>query len=147
MREIQGFFDKLFLTESRLGPGQIEGGNLIVPVSGLEVWASHPLVKEGYGYGPHEGELIFEGVVDSRRVFSEYDSNFKTPKDFKAPREVIDDIPVASYLEGEIIQEYGFEGTQNEPRAWIHEWIVHARSFKLRVHALSSSAIPEKIPK
>jgi len=131
MREIEGFFDKLFLTGSRLGCGRVEGGNLIIPVNGLDVLAGHPLSEENYG--PYEGELVFEGVVSSRRLFSEYDSDFKSPKDFKATKDVIDYIPAASHLEREIIQEYGFEGTQNEPRAWIHEWIVHAKSFVLRI--------------
>jgi len=134
MREIEGFFDKIGLFESRLGSGRFENGNLIVPVSGFDIGVSHPLRKEGYGYGPYEGELIFEGVVDSRREVTEYIGDPKNPEGFKKPREIIDDIPANPCLEGETIQEYGFEGFQNEPvNAWVSDWIVHARSFRLRI--------------
>lgn len=129
MREIHESFDKLYFPESVLGHGRIERGRLIVPISGLFVLAGHPLQEEGGG--PYEGELVFEGVLDSRRTVTEYIGDSRKPEGFKAPQEVVDEVFVAQAEDVSSTQQYGFEGYQDEPSAWIDNWIVQAQSFKL----------------
>jgi hypothetical protein len=101
-----------------------------VPVSGLFVLGSHPLAGERAG--PYEGELVFDGVVDSRRTLIEYIGSSRKPDGFKPPREEVSTLAsVESESDG--IQEFGLEGYQESPSAWIDDWRIRARSFKLRV--------------
>jgi len=129
MREFQEFFGKLYFSESVLGRGRIEDGELIIPISGLFVLSGHPLQDEGNG--PYTGELVFVGVLDSRKTVKEYIGDSRKPEGFKAPREVIDDIPVSHHLSP--TQQYGFEGYQEEPSAWVDNWLIQARLFKFRI--------------
>jgi hypothetical protein len=137
MREIQGFFDKLYFSESVLGHGHMEGERLIVPIRGLFVLAGHPLQADGGG--PYEGELVFDGVLDSRRTVTEYIGDSRKPEGFKAPREVVDEVSIVQAEDVGSTQQYGFEGYQDEPSAWIDNWIVQAHSFKLVLAALPST--------
>ena len=129
MREIQGFFDKLYFSESVLGPLSIDGGRLIVPISGLFVLAGHPLQEEGGG--PYKGELVFDGVLDSRRTVTEYIGDSRRPEGFKAPKEVVDEVSADAAQAISSVQRYGFEGYHDQPSAWIDNWVIQAQSFKL----------------
>lgn len=131
MREIFNFFDKLYFTESILGRRSIEGRLLVVPANGLFVLAGHPLQNEGSG--PYKGELVFEGVLESRRIVTEYIGNPRKPEGFKAPREIVDEF-LADFTESvSSTQKYCFEGYQDEPSAWIDNWTIQAQIFKFRL--------------
>src|SRR5262245_24766556 len=129
MREVRGFFGKLFLTDSMLGAPRVEGTLLRISVSGLQLLKGHPL--QGEGSGPYKGELVFEGVVDSRRTVTEYIGDPKNPQGFKAPYEAVDEIPDSAATE--LVEEFGFEGFQEATNAWVDNWVVRARAFTLRV--------------
>jgi hypothetical protein len=131
VNDIVGFFDKLHFSESVLGPVRIEGTQLRVPVGGVFLLTGHPL--ESDGYGPYHGELIFDGVVDSRRSITEYIGDPRKPEGFKPPREVVDALPIKELIDETVFQEFGFEGYQESPSAWIDNWIVRAKSFMFRV--------------
>jgi hypothetical protein len=130
VREIEGFFDGLFFSECVLGVAQTQGRTLSVPVKGLFVLGKHPLAIERAG--PYEGELVFEGAVESRRKLIEYIGDSRKPDGFKPPREEVETLDVADE-EGTCIQEFGIEGYQESTNAWIEDWCIRARSFKLRV--------------
>lgn len=131
MRNINGFFDKLYFSESVLGDARFDGARLRVSVSGLFLLGGHPLESEGSG--PYEGELIFDGVADSRRAITEYVGNSRKPEGFKPPREVVDEIPFGVPVEEAALQEFGFEGYQESSSAWIDNWLVRAKSFVLKI--------------
>ncbi|MGV3654113.1 MAG: hypothetical protein ACO1N5_07820 [Noviherbaspirillum sp.] len=131
MREISGFFDKLYFTESVLGHACFEGERLRIPVSGIFLLAGHPLANEEYG--PYEGEFVFDGVADSRRTVTEYIGDSRKPEGFKPSYEVVDDIPARESMGTKALQEFGFEGYQKSPSAWIDNWVVRARLFTFRV--------------
>lgn len=131
MREISEFFDRLHFTESVFGDLSFDGQQLRVPVKGVFLLAGHPLASEGYG--PYEGELIFDGVADSRRTVTEYIGDARHPEGFKSPYEVVDRIPIEKPMETKAFQEFGFEGYQESPSAWVDNWIVRATSFALKV--------------
>jgi hypothetical protein len=130
MREIDGFFDGLFFSECVLGPALIQGRTVSVPVRGLFVLGRHPLASERAG--PYEGELVFDGAVESRRKLTEYIGDSRKPDGFKPPREEVDALADADSGD-EGLQEFGMEGYQESPSAWIDDWRIRARSFKLRV--------------
>jgi hypothetical protein len=130
MREARGDFDKLYFTESVLGKACLDGSRLQIPVKGLFLLAGHPF--EAKGYGPYEGELIFDGVASSRRIITEYVGDAREPTAFSPSRNVVDEIP-DSDIQTEVLQEFGFEGYQESPSAWIDNWIVRAKSFVLRI--------------
>ena len=130
MRDISGSFDKLYFAESVLGAPHLDGGQLRVPVSGLFLLGGHPL--EGEGTGPYKGQLMFDGVADSRRTITEYIGDARKPEGFKSPHEVVDEISWKP-AEVELLHEFGFEGYQESPSAWIDNWIVQAKSFTLRI--------------
>jgi hypothetical protein len=131
MCEAQGNFDKLYFTESVLGKARLDGSQLQIPVKGLFLLADHPF--EAKGYGPYEGELIFDGVASSRRTITEYVGDAREPMAFNPPRDVVDEI-LSSDMQTEALQEFGFEGYQESPSAWIDNWIVRAKSFILRIY-------------
>lgn len=131
MREVRGFFDKLYFSESVLGAARFDDARLRVAVSGLFLLAGHPLEREGTG--PYEGELVFEGVADSRRTITEYIGDSRKPDGFKPPCEVVDEVPLNGAVQTEGLYEFGFEGYQESPSAWIDNWIVRAKSFTLEV--------------
>lgn len=133
MRDINGFFDKLYFTESVLGDARLDGTRLRISVGGLFLLGGHPL--EGEGLGPYKGELIFDGVADSRRTITEYVGNSRKPEGFKPPREMVDEIPFGVPVEGDVLQEFGFEGYQESPSAWIDNWLVRAKSFVLKIES------------
>jgi hypothetical protein len=130
MPDTRGGFDTLFFTESIFGKARLDGSRLLIPVKGLFLLRGHPL--EANGYGPYEGEFIFDGVASSRRTITEYVGDARKPTGFKPPRDVVDEIP-AGDTQTEALQEFGFEGRQESPYAWIDNWIVRAKSFVLRV--------------
>jgi hypothetical protein len=130
MREIQGNFDKLHFTESTFGKVCFDGLRLRIPVKGIFLLRGHPL--EVMGYGPYEGELIFDGVASSCKTITEYIGDTQNPTGFKPPREMVDEI-IGSDLQSDEFQEFVFEGYQESPSAWIDDWIVRAKSFVLRV--------------
>ncbi|QSI28273.1 hypothetical protein GNX71_01240 [Variovorax sp. RKNM96] len=130
MKEIHGFFDDLFFPECVLGKARIEEGTLKIPVSGLFVLGGHPLANERPG--PFEGELEFNGVAESRRTLREYIGDPCRPDGFKALREEVDlKRQIGSNLTG--LHEFEIEGYQESPSAWISNWYIYAKSFKLRV--------------
>lgn len=126
MREVRGFFDKLYFSESVLGSACFDGARLKVPVRGLFLLAGHPL--ETKGRGPYAGVLVFDGVAESRRTITEYIGDSRKPDGFKPPYEVVDEVPTGA-VKTEGLYEFGFEGYQESPSAWIDNWIVRARSF------------------
>lgn len=132
MREVRDFFDKLYFSESVLGPARLGDTNLRVAVSGLFLLAGHPLESEGSG--PYVGDLVFEGVVDSRRTITEYIGDSRKPEGFKPPREMVDDVRIDPTINTADLHEFGFEGYQESPSAWIDNWIVRAKSFRFEVH-------------
>ncbi len=131
MREIGGFFDKLYFSESVLGDAHIDGTQLRIHVSSLFLLAGHPLEPEGYG--PYEGELVFEGVINSHRTITEYVGDARKPTGFKPSRQVVDKITCENILQTDVLHDFGFEGYQELPSAWIDNWIVRAKAFVLRV--------------
>jgi hypothetical protein len=131
MREVVGFFDKLYFSESVLGCACFQGERLLIPVSGIFLLAGHPLASNGYG--PYEGEFVFDGVTDSRRTVTEYIGDSRKPEGFKPSYEIIDDIPVRESKVSKMPREFGLEGYQESPSAWIDNWVVRARSFVFRV--------------
>jgi hypothetical protein len=130
IREVRGYFDKLHFTESVLGKASLDGSRLRIPVKGVFLLAGHPF--EARGYGPYEGELIFDGIASSRRTVTEYVGEARKSVVFKPPYDVVDKIPSAD-MQTEPLQEFGFEGYQESPSAWIDNWIVRAKSFVLRI--------------
>lgn len=129
LRDIDGFFDGLFFTECVLGPARVQGQTVVVPVRGLFVLGSHPLASERAG--PYEGELVFEGAVESRRELTEYIGDSRKPDGFKPLREEVDMLPRADSSDNDL-REFGMEGYQESPSAWV-DWCVRAKSFRLRV--------------
>ena len=132
MREVQGYFDKLYFSESVLGEVHLAGQRLSVPVRSLFLLAGHPL--ETTGYGPYEGELVFDGVASSRRTITEYVGDAREPTGFNPPRDVVDEI-LSGDTQTEGLQEFGFEGYQESPSAWIDNWVIQAKLFVLKVKA------------
>jgi hypothetical protein len=130
MCEARGYFDNLYFTESEFGMLRFDGLRLHIPVKGLFLLAGHPF--EIKGYGPYEGEFIFDGVASSRRTIMEYIGDSRNPMGFKPCRDVVDEIPGGDIQTG-TLQEFGFEGILELPRAWIVDWIVQAKSFVLRI--------------
>ena len=130
MRVVNGFFDKLYFTESILGPVRVEGRSVRVPVESLFVLGGHPLASEGGG--PYGGELVFDSVTDSRRTVIEYIGDSRNPDGYKEPYEIVDDLasdkPVTMNSE-----RFAFEGYQIAPSAWIDDWVVTAGSFSFHV--------------
>jgi hypothetical protein len=130
MPNVRGGFDKLFFTESIFGQAHFDGSQLRIPAQGLLLLGGHPL--EANGYGPYEGELIFDGVASSRRTITEYIGDPRKPTGFKPPLDVVDEIPTSD-TQAEELQEFGFEGRQESPYAWIDNWVVRAKSFVLKI--------------
>lgn len=130
MREIDGCFEGLFFSECVLGPARVQGRTVSVPVSGLFVLGSHPLASERAG--PYAGELVFEDVVESRRKLTEYIGDSRKPDGFKPPREEVATL-TGGESGGDDVHEFGMEGYQESPSAWIDDWRIRAKSFKLRV--------------
>jgi hypothetical protein len=124
-------FDKLHFTECSLGTPAIDGDTFRIPVSGLFVLRGHPLLAEGDG--PHAGFLVFKGVTHSLRDVIEYIGDPRAPQGFKSPYRVEDAPFPQSNEHGQI--EYGFEGLQLTPCAWIDNWVVRADSFELHVES------------
>lgn len=131
MREIKGFFDKLHFTESILGPLSIDKEQLRIPVKGLFILAGHPLSRDGFG--PFSGNLVFEGTASSRRTITEYIGDAHNPSGFATPYDVVDEIPKHNGIDTDGLFEFGFEGSQESPSAWIDNWIVVARSFTFQL--------------
>jgi hypothetical protein len=130
MRVIDGFFDKLYFTESILGPVGSEGTSLRVPVEGLFVLGGHPLEVESRG--PYRGELVFDNVTDSRRTLVEYIGDSRKPDGYREPYQIVDDLAGAKRVTSNL-QRFTFEGYQTSPSAWVGEWSVTAASFSLCV--------------
>lgn len=130
MSELRGYFDLLHFTESVLGTPHVEGGSLIVPVSGIYLIQGHPL--QDRGFGPFSGELVFPGAVSSQRNVLEYIGDSRNPQGFKRPYVARDDLLKQSDSTM-ARQEFGFEGYQREPSAWIDDWVVKSNSFEFRV--------------
>ena len=130
MREIEGHFDGLFFSECVLGPARVQDAVVLVPIKSLFVLGSHPLASELAG--PYEGELVFDGAVDSRRRLTEYIGDPRKPDGFRPPREAMDALPSA-LSPSDSLREFVFEGYQENPSAWIDDWRIRARSFKLRI--------------
>ena len=127
---IRGFFDNLFFTESVLGHPSLNGAQLRVPIKGLFLLAGHPLETEGYG--PFTGELVFDGVGNSRRTITEYIGDPRRPDGYKAPREIVDRERLAD-ADHSSLTKFCFEGYLESPGAWVDDWIVTAESFALEV--------------
>lgn len=128
---VREHFEALFFSESLLGQPSMIGTTLVVPVSGVLPLGGFPLVG-GEG-GSISGTLMFRGVVSSRRIVTEYIGNPKNPDGFKEPY-VVEDIFGGSGAElAGGLREYGFEGTQEDPRAWIDDWVVRAKSFEFDI--------------
>lgn len=108
----------------------ITGQRISIPVQGLLVLGSHPLASECAG--PYAGILEFDGVVESRRVLTEYVGDPRKPDGFKPPREERDFLAAGNSVDDEL-QEFGMEGYQESPSAWIDDWRILAKSFKLRL--------------
>jgi hypothetical protein len=135
-RLVKGFFDKLHFTESVLDPARLSGTSMRVPVEGLFVLAGHPLQAEGLG--PYRGELVFDGVADSRRTVIEYAGDSRKPEGYKQPYEVVDDVPHESHVPSDMAK-FAFEGYQAAPSAWIDDWVVIANAFSLHVDSQKAS--------
>lgn len=134
MRLIQGFFDTLHFTECVLGQPLVDGTTLRVPVAGLFLLAGHPLSPEGSG--PYAGELVFDGVADSRRTVIEYIGDSRQPEDFKEAYEIVDPVQHRASSPGDL-EHFGFEGYQAQPSAWVDDWVVIAQAFSLHVEIRS----------
>lgn len=130
-REIKGFFDKLYLSESVLGKVRLDDTQLRIPISGLFLLGGHPLESEGPG--PYRGELVFDGVVESRRTITEYVGDSHNPEGFKQPRELIDEISFWVPVAADTFDEFAFEGYQELPSAWVDNWVIRAKSFMLKI--------------
>jgi hypothetical protein len=130
MRDIENFFDSLFFSECVLGPAYVQSGTLHIPVHGLLVLGKHPLANEGPG--PYEGELIFQEVVSWHRKVTEYIGDARKPEGFKPVRKETDALLIGD-LGNKELHEFGLEGYQESPSAWIDDWCIRAGSFRLRV--------------
>ncbi len=130
MREIDDYFDGLFFSECVLGPALIQGHTVSIPVKGLFVLGHHPLATERAG--PYEGELVFDGAVESRRKLTGYIGDSRKPEGFEPPREEVDMLACAGSGD-DGLQVFGMEGYQESPSAWIDDWCIRAKSFKLRL--------------
>jgi hypothetical protein len=122
-------FEKLYFTECVLGKAVVSGETMRIQVRGLFVLRGHPLLS--VGYGPHSGWFVFNGVTHSSRTVTEYIGDPKAPEGFKDPYSVEDEVPsLASTAQP---RDYAFEGLQDEPCAWVDNWIVRAASFQLQI--------------
>lgn len=130
MRNFEENFDGLYFTESVLGPSLTDGKTITVPVSGLFVLERHPLSAEGPG--PYKGELVFCDVRESRRRIVEYIGDSRNPDGYKPTREEVQ-VLTESFESGSSFREFGMEGYQESPSAWIEDWTILAGSFVLRV--------------
>jgi hypothetical protein len=129
MKEIVGFFDKLHFTESTLWSPSITTTQLRVPITGLMILQGHPM--ESSGYGPYSGDLVFDDVVSSRRTVIEYIGDPRNPSGFGTPRQVADEFEAKSSMQ---LQNFTFEGLIRNPDAWVDEWVVLAREFRLLIN-------------
>ena len=70
--------------------------------------------------------------VGQIRKLTEYIGDSRKPDGFKPPREEADTLAGAG-SGGDGLQEFGMEGYQESPSAWIDDWCIRAKSFKLRL--------------
>ena len=111
-------FDTLFSTESTLGKAVLSGADLVVPASNLFLLGSD-------SSQPVSGRLVFKDATRSVREIIEYIGDPRQPDGFKEP--YVESVELAAADEG--TREYGFEGFQNDPAAWI-TWTVTAKGFE-----------------
>jgi hypothetical protein len=122
-------FNKLHFTESNLGTPIVLANEVRIPVSGLFVLHGHPLLSKGDG--PYSGWLVFTAVTHSTRTVTEYIGGPMASGGFKEPIHH-EDGPFLN-TENNDRKEYSFEGLQQDPSAWIDNWIINAASFQLLV--------------
>ena len=131
MRQYEGFFDALFFTNCQFGSVQCSDMRLAIPVTEIYLLRGHPL--EFAGYGPFAGQFVFEGATYSRRTVIEHIGDPRKTGKFRAPYDVIDEIPHTDQIYSEELLDFVFEGMQVFPSAWIDDWTIKARTFKLLV--------------
>jgi hypothetical protein len=111
-------FDTLLLTGSTLGKAVLSGADLVIPASNLFLLGSG-------SSQPVSGGLVFKDVARSVREIIEYIGDPRQPDGFKEP--YVETVELAAA--DEETREYGFEGFQSDPAAWI-TWTVTAKDFE-----------------
>jgi hypothetical protein len=127
---VEGYFDRLFLTDSTFGEPQIVGQRLAIPFRGLGLMPGHPLnTTNQVSYLP-QGRLVFDRVRSSQRTISEY---LRSPSEnaFKPERTVITDGPFPPVTEP--LRRFELEGVSERPPGWIAEWTIEAALFQLEI--------------
>ncbi len=122
-------FEKLHFTESNFGALDVGVDQIRIPVSGLFVLRGHPLLSQGDG--PYAGWLVFGGVTSSNRTVTKYLGGSMAPGGYKEPYSR-EDGPFQGASNREQ-KEYAFEGLQQDPCAWVDNWVVTAASFQLLI--------------
>jgi hypothetical protein len=140
MRSFPENFECLILGEADFGVPKIVGHTIIIPVMHLPVHAygRHPLVlTDDKAFWKHpalgevvDGLLVFRDVYLSRRKIIEYIGDPMHPDGFREPY-VVEDINVD--VGDEILNTYDFEGSLEDPPAFVETWDILARSFELQV--------------
>lgn len=111
-------FDALLLSESTYGKPELSNADLVVPVIGV-------FVSGSASNRPISGKLVFKNAVRSVREVTEYIGDPREPDGFKEP--YIEISQLAAEADG--AREYGFEGVQRDPAAYI-DWTVTAKGFE-----------------
>lgn len=124
MQRIDGHFEELHFTESKLGPPMLDARTMKISVTGVLPLKNYPMNNDTFH--PLSGDLVFIGVTKSTRKVTEYIGDPKHPQGFKEERVVVDidvspDEPNAT--------RFMLEGILQEPVAWV-EWEVVAAGFQ-----------------
>lgn len=150
MRSFPEYFECFHFTEASFGAPTVigqpiatsSGQVMTIPVRDLPIKGSaqgvHPLIEDGNDKAIRQhsalgcvvdGLLVFKGVFLSRRKMTEYIGDPMRPDGFK-DMYVIEDVNLP--LTGEVLKVYPFEGSLEEPNAFV-SWDIIAHSFELQV--------------
>lgn len=130
MKEIEGCFDSLVFTECVLGRARVHEQTVTIPIRGLFVSRAHPLAKQRPG--PFEGELVFSGVVASRRRLTECAVGPRAADAARHDRFEIETFPGPDQ-KPERLHEFTVGGHHESPAGGIDDWLIRASAFKLCV--------------
>lgn len=131
MLRIDNHFDDLFFTETVLSRPVVLGNTIRVPVTGLFPLKNHPLLR--ITDGPISGALVFDRVINSKRILIEYIGNSRKPLGFREPREENDGPFPPLQLEVVELHKFYVEGFWKSPPAWVDSWLIEAHKFTLEV--------------
>jgi hypothetical protein len=114
--------------ECNLKPPLIEGNQITVGIENLGIMPEHPLNSSESLLYVKNCQLIFEGVVRSERIVSEY-AGHPRHDGFKPPQKVVDG-PFRPNNKATVTFRLG--GVLQAPLSWV-DWEIQCVSFYLEV--------------